>query len=369
LKVVPKGTEEHSKRLRLAWLRRRWSGRRKGRPGGEKTMPLSHKDLWIKIKEETKGKPPAEELRILERHLADWIEFKGPYQEMKKKLERRAAELARILRVQASHHGHRDPFAVKKRGLAEVALVGVPNSGKSTVMRALTGADAAVADYPYTTLTPNIGMLNMGGFALEIVDLPPVSERPLDELSYAAGFRGVLSSAGLLVLVIDLTADPESQLEIIRDRLHEVGVEPAFARAGPAGAPAEFQAKGTIVVATRGDLSDGGTIGELRGLVPEARVFVHPFAATAKLEVAEALCRFLGRIVVMARDPHSREEPLAYAIRSGGTVVDLAEEIHKELSRRAKRARVWGRSARFPGQEVGLAHRLEPGDVVEILDH
>jgi ribosome-interacting GTPase 1 len=332
-------------------------------------MPLSHKDLWVRIKDETKGKPPAEELRILEGHLADWLEFKGPYQEMKKKLERRVAELERILRVQATHHGHHDPFAVKKRGLAEVALVGVPNSGKSTVMRALTGADTAIADYPYTTLTPNVGMLNMGGFAFEIVDLPPVSERPIDELRYAAGLRGVLLSAGLLIVVVDLTGDPESQVKIVLDRLREVGIDPNFPTVGPSHVPAGSRVKSAIVVATKGDRAGSGAIEALRRLLPDARVFVHPFAATAKLDIAAALCGFLGRIVVMARDPHSKEEPLAYAIGVGGTVLTLAQEIHGELAKRAKRARVWGSGARFPGQEVGLAHRLAPGDVVEILDH
>jgi hypothetical protein len=47
-------------------------------------------------------------------------------------------------------------------------------------------------------------------------------------------------------------------------------------------------------------------------------------------------------------------------------VRDLADRIHHELARRARKAKVWGASAAFPGQEVGLEHELAPGDIVEI---
>ena len=91
----PDGTDDHRKRARLKWLKRRWRRKRASSgPFGEKTMPMSHKDLWVKIKGESKGKSPREELRLLEGYLADWPEYKGPYQELRKKLERRVSENA-----------------------------------------------------------------------------------------------------------------------------------------------------------------------------------------------------------------------------------------------------------------------------------
>ena len=194
-------------------------------------MPMSHRDLWNKIKRETKGSPPEEELRILDRYLADWPEFKGPYQEMRKKYERRTAELRRILSVQSSHAARRDPFSVRKRGIAEVALVGLPNSGKSTLMNALTGAGAATADYPYTTLTPNVGMWNVGGFAFELVDLPPVPEGSIGEVHYAGGLREAVLNADLLCLVVSLEGDLAARIRALRERLGEMGVAPVFGRA------------------------------------------------------------------------------------------------------------------------------------------
>lgn len=337
-------------------------------------MPISHKDLWRKIRRETKGRAPAEEIRILETYLADWPEFKGPYQDMRKKYERRIAELRRVLSVQASGHSSRDPFAVKKRGLAEVALVGLPNSGKSTLMRSLTGVDVQIAGYPYTTLTPNVGMLNLGSIAFEIVDLPPVSEGPVSDLHYAAGLKEAVLNATLLGLVVDLTEDARLALGTIRDRLGEIGVTPVFdGRAlltatgedSASGAP-RLARRGAVLVGTKVDLAGDDGLESLAALVPDAGVLGHPWGARGMAPAVEQLCRLLGRNVVLARDPGSPEEPVSYAVREGATVRELAYQIHHDLAGRARKAKIWGPSAAFPAQEVGLDHVLEAGDVVEI---
>lgn len=316
-------------------------------------MPMSHKDLSIKIKRESKGKPPREELRLLQDYLRDWPEYKGPYQELRKKLERRVGELQRVTRVLAthptSHSVSEDPFSVRKRGLAEVALVGLPNVGKTSFFDALTGAEAAVADYPYTTLTPNVGMFCPGGFELEIVDLPPFPEESLTEVHYAAGLKEACLNATLLCAVVDLVGDWELQLDVLRSHLAEMG----------AGEPA-------VVVGTRADLAAEGSLASLRAAGEGVPVLGFPLAAGGEREVSEVLCGLIDRIVVDARDPVSKEEPLAYALPRGATVLDLAKEIHKDLAKRARHARVWGPSASFDGQEVGLDHVLSAGDTVEI---
>lgn len=330
-------------------------------------MPISHRDLWRKIKGETKGKTPSEEIAILERYLSDWPEFKGPYQEMRKKYERRIDELRKVEHVLSSGaRGHVDPFSVRKRGLAEVALVGLPNSGKSSVFCSLTGADAEIADYPYTTLKPNVGMLNLGGFEFEIIDLPAVPDDSIDTLTYATGLKEAVLNADLLALVIDVTGDAESQLEVIRERLAEIGATAELSTAAVSdGRPPSV--KGTIVFAAKCDVEGDGEVESVRALLPEAHVFGHPFDESLLRGVGEALCLFLDRIVVVARDPDSRDEPMAFAVRTGSTVHDLAREIHGDLAGHAKRGKVWGSSAKFPGQDVGLEHELAPGDVVEIL--
>ena len=313
-------------------------------------MPISHKDLWVKIKRESKGKPPREELKLLEDYLVDWPEYRGPYQELRKKLERRVAELRKVTRVLASHAGSSDPFSVRKRGLAEVALVGLPNVGKTSVLNALTGTSAEVADYPYTTLTPNVGMFSLGGFEFEIVDLPPFPEGSLDEVHYAAGLKEACLNATFLCLVVDLSADPELQLDALRAKLAGIGA-----------------GKDSVIIGVGVDVSGPEGLLPLRAQSNDAPVFGFPFREGEGRSIAEAFCALIGRVVVDARDPVSKEEPMPYAIPEGANVLDLAGQIHKDLAGSARRARVWGPSASFDGQEVGLDHVLGAGDTVEIL--
>ena len=363
-------------------------------------MPMSHKDLWVKIKRETKGKTPVEEASILRAYLAGWPEYKGPYQELGKKLTRRVEELERVLSVRASHEAHTDPFSIRKRGLAEVGLVGLPNVGKSTLFRALTGAPAEVADYPYTTLVPNVGMMAVGAYEFEIVDLPPLSEEPVSELSYAGGLREAVSNAGLLIIVVDLREDLELQLWLTDERLTELGTRVVWRADGPSGIGSGDRVRQSVLVGTHADRTEpsgaagavhgndkcpeggqgsetGGDValrgeesrvGRLAELAPGALVFTHPLPDGGRALFGEALCGLVGRIVVKARDPEEPDEPLEYAVPRGATALDLAQAVHKELAGQARGARVWGPSARYEGQEVGLDHLLEPGDMVEIIE-
>ncbi len=314
-------------------------------------MPMSHKDLWVKIKHESKGKSPREELRLLEDHLVGWPEYKGPYQELRKKLERRVAELRKAGRVLATHSASDDPFSVRKRGLAEIALVGLPNVGKTSVLDALTGANAEVADYPYTTLTPNVGMFSLGGFEFEIVDLPPFPEGGLDDVHYADGLKEACLNATFLCIVVDLTADRELQLDTLRGQLAEMGADN----------------KATVLFGTHVDTIGSAELAALRELGGGAPVFGLPLEEGERRAIAEAFCGIIGRIIVDARDPVSKDEPVAYAVPEGASVLDLAGQIHKDLAGRARKARVWGASASFDGQRVGLDHVLSSGDTVEIL--
>ncbi len=314
-------------------------------------MPMSHKDLWVKIKRESKGKSPKEELRLLEDRLAGWPEYKGPYQELRKKLERRVAELRKVGRVLATRSASDDPFSVRKRGLAEIALVGLPNVGKTSVLDALTGANAEVADYPYTTLTPNVGMFSLGGFEFEIVDLPPFPEGGLDEVHYADGLKEACLNATFLCIVVDLTADRELQLDTLRGQLAEMGADN----------------KATVLFGTHVDTIGSAELAALRELGGGAPVFGLPLEEGERRAIAEAFCGIIGRIIVDARDPVSKDEPVAYAVPEGASVLDLAGQIHKDLAGRARKARVWGASASFDGQRVGLDHVLSSGDTVEIL--
>jgi ribosome-interacting GTPase 1 len=217
------------------------------------------------------------------------------------------------------------------------------------VLVALTGSEASVADYPFTTLTPNVGMFSLGGFEFEILDLPPFPEDSLDEVHYAAGLKEACVNATILCAVVSLAGDYELQLDALQGHVSGMGIE----------CP-------SMILGTHADDAPDA-LEKLKGRFRSIPVFGFPFREGGERAVAEALCRSVGRIVVDARDPVSKEEPLAYALAEGATVMELAEQIHKDLARRGKRAKVWGKSASFDGQEVGMDHVLAAGDTVEII--
>jgi ribosome-interacting GTPase 1 len=81
-------------------------------------------------------------------------------------------------------------------------------------------------------------------------------------------------------------------------------------------------------------------------------------------EVRHALWSLSGLVRVWCGDASGRPEEKPMILENGGTVTDFAAAIHKDLVGNFKFGRVWGKSARFPGQQVGPEHLLEDGDTV-----
>jgi len=81
----------------------------------------------------------------------------------------------------------------------------------------------------------------------------------------------------------------------------------------------------------------------------------------------EAVWSLLGLHRVYLRDGAAPDGGDPVALRPPVTVLDVAHTIHHELAESCRGARVWGRSARFPGQRVGRSHELADGDTVEVL--
>jgi ribosome-interacting GTPase 1 len=116
------------------------------------------------------------------------------------------------------------------------------------------------------------------------------------------------------------------------------------------------------MVATKADELDGTA--ELRAAFPDLEVIGVSVLDEPTLELLrDAIWRLTGLVRVHLRDG---DNPVA--LHPPVTVLDVANTIHHDLAARCTGARVWGPSARFPGQRVGRAHSLADGDTVEILD-
>ena len=128
--------------------------------------------------------------------------------------------------AQKGEPGEERKVKLELRLIADVGLVGLPNAGKSTLLGALTAATPQVASYPFTTLEPNLGVLDLSHFDAQDERRTPLADMPgrIEGASGGAGlghaFLRHVSRNRLLVHVVDLsTDDPERDYQVIRDEL------------------------------------------------------------------------------------------------------------------------------------------------------
>jgi hypothetical protein len=288
-------------------------------------------------------------------------------------IKRRIKELSQELeRPQRGGARGGPPLVIRPEGAAQLALIGPPNAGKSSLHRRLTGSGAQAAPYPFTTLYPEPGMMPHEDIHFQLVDLPAVSpEHPVPWLASA------LETADASLLVVDL-GDPAcmEQVESVHAVLHERRVtlterwEPAGELAVAADEDLFARRIPTLLLANKADrLAD--TDDELRAFLEVSGLRYPTLAISAATgqglgKIGPWLFEHLGIVRVYTKAP-GRPPDLdrPFTLHRGQTVEDVATLVHKDLARSLKYARVWGKSG-FEGQHVGRHHRVADGDALEL---
>ena len=129
---------------------------------------------------------------------------------------------------QKGEPGEERKIQLELRLIADVGLVGLPNAGKSTLLSALSNATPDVAPYPFTTLTPNLGVLELAAAdpaderRVTVADMPGLIEGANSGAGLGHAFLRHVSRTRVLVHVVDVaTTDPERDYQVIRDELEE----------------------------------------------------------------------------------------------------------------------------------------------------
>jgi len=318
-----------------------------------------------------KTRDPQERLEWLREMLRVIPKHKGT-DHLQGDIKRKIRELSEELEGHKKGGARSGPAIVTRpEGAAQIALLGPPNAGKSSLHARLTGSNAHVAPYPFTTQYPEPGMMPYEDIHFQLVDLPAISpEHPLTWIADA------VQTADGCLLVVDLS-DPDcvEQVQVLHEVLgarHVTLTERWNGEDAPAEADEDiFRVRlPTLLVDNKCDREtepqqDLEVFRELTGL----RYPALPVSATTGHGLAELgsfLFRNLQIVRVYTKTPgHAPDRQRPFTLRHGQTIEDVARLVHKDLVQTLRYARVWGKSG-FDGQHVGREHRVEDGDVVEL---
>ena len=313
-------------------------------------MPMPHRTFAEVAKRRLVGKEGSERVATIRALLGELPGYRnGPYADLRKWLE---GELDRT-RVRAKVI-HRDSLQVRREGAAQVAFVGPPNAGKSSLLQALSDIQIKTGDYAFTTLRPVPALTRIGGVLVQLVEIPGLIEGAHEDRGGGRALLGVLRNADAIVYCRAAAESPAS-LDVVVREVAAAGIEKraVLALTKADDLPEEDAARAVAVARS------GSPVG-LDAVLP---VSVLDDESLDRLR--EAVWALTGLIRVRPRrDGRVDDEP--FALAEGATVAELADVIHHDVGRSCTGGRVWGTSARFDGQRVGRAHVLADGDVVEV---
>ncbi|HEX9124663.1 MAG TPA: GTPase [Actinomycetota bacterium] len=306
---------------------------------------MPHQVQMQLIKRRLVGKDGSARIKELRAILDDLPDYKnGPYADIRKWVMGQIDQTRVRSRVV-----HRDSIAVRREGVAQIALVGPPNVGKSSLLQALSDIQIKTGDYPFTTLRPVAALTKIRGVPVQLVEIPGLIAGATEDRGGGRSLLGVLRGADALVYCHDATASI-GPLRDVRSEVAAAGIDHP-----------------SLLAATKLDETGQGALERLQRALPELRVIGVSVLDDASLDAfRDAVWELTGLLRVFTRRPGSDEaDPLA--VRAGATVTEVAEALHGELGIGCRGARVWGSSARFPGQRVGRDHVLAEDDVVEVI--
>ena len=329
------------------------------------------------------------------------------------------AKLARLkdeLQHRASTKSAGKGYGIKKSGHATIVLVGFPSVGKSTLLNYLTGTNAEVAAYDFTTLGVIPGTLFHKGAQMQFLDVPGLIRGAAYGRGHGKEVISVMRNADLILFIVDVF-QPQ-QFDILSKELYDASIrvntrapEIVIHKASRGGITvsstveleldektiravlSEYKIHNAdvlirepitldelidvvlgnrkyvraITVINRIDLADSETLLACKTRLPDA-IPISAAAGTNIRALKDRIYDELGFIRIYMKPQGAlpdMDHPLV--IKRYSTVADVCSTIHRDFVSKFRYARIWGKSVKYGGQRVGLLHGLVDEDIVSIV--
>lgn len=384
-------------------------------------LPAEAKHKWAEV---SAAKNPRRKLQLLQEFLSLVPKHKGTAKlcvQVKKQMATLRRENEERKRRRAGKGGPK--FFIEKGGAAQVALIGLTNVGKSSLLAATTNAKVKVSPNVYTTREPVPGMLAYEDIQFQIVEAPALVKGSANGRAWGPQTLALARNADCLVLMVDLTHDSRRQLSLILNEMEKarilvsepkarVEVERKFVGAG-----LRIILIGRLVDSTLRDLEEllksyritdavvkiygEATLNEVEDAIFESTVYRPAVIVANKMDsegseadlkllqahvnsqlpiitvscktrqgldrLGEVLFKVLNVIRVYTKEPaEGKFSERPFILKKGATVSDLARRIHSDFSEKFSFAKVWSKRLAFSPQKVGSTFVFEDGDVTEI---
>src|SRR3954454_11031649 len=183
-------------------------------------MPMPHRTQMQVIKRRLAGKEGSERIRELRAILADLPDYRnGPYGDIRKWVSGQIDQTRTRTRVVS-----RDSISVRREGVAQIALVGPPNAGKSSLLQALSSIQIRTGDYAFTTTRPVPALTRIRSVLVQLVEIPGLIEGAHEDRGGGKALLGVLRRADAIALCHSATA-PVHELDVVRGELAAAGID------------------------------------------------------------------------------------------------------------------------------------------------
>lgn len=312
--------------------------------------------------------------------------------------------------------GKKDGFEVRKTGDGTVLLLGFPSVGKSTLLNAITDAESEVGAYAFTTLTVVPGTLDYKHAKIQILDVPGIVKGAASGRGRGKEVLASMRSADLCLIIIDATRPHE--LNVINKEVYDANIRldqrPPHIKIIKTGKDGikigatckitnideatikailkEFKINNADIV-LREDINADQFIDVLEknkvympsvlvinkiDLVSEderkelIKKYNPDLLISAKNkdhldELKELIYKRLNLINIFLKEPSKDPDmDVPLIMFSNCSIRDVCNKLHKDFVSKFKFARVWGKSAKFPGQRLMLHHRLKNNDILEV---